>query len=140
MICFEFSGFQSSFWLIHNSLLCLKSGTKEVQAAVSLYVMLLYYIDQFDILTFGLFDVHRSREGDWICLCRPVPFSLWVPVSVWLVQHHRLQRSVSRPAQSVHHATEGGPRPQRAEKNCERRSCQNLTGKRKYSYIRRVKQ
>ena len=135
MIWFDFSGFQSSCWSIHNNLSCSKCGTKEVQTGVSLYVMLLYHIDLFDVFTLGLFYLHRNREGDWLCLCRPVPFSLWVPVSVWLVQHHRLRRSVSRPAQSVHHSAEGGPRPPRAEENCEWRSCQKLTGERKYSYI-----
>lgn len=38
-----------------------------------------------------LFSPHRWGEGDWLCLSGPLPTSLWLPVCLWLVQHHRFQ-------------------------------------------------
>lgn len=87
------------------------------------------------LFSLGLFYIHRIREGDWICLCGPVPITLWLPVSVWLVQHHRLHWSVPWPAQSVHYSTKGGPRSQRTEKICEWRNCQKLFGENEFYII-----
>lgn len=128
MISFKFTGFPTSFYLIHNNPSCSKSGTKEVWEDISFLIVfrLMWF------LAFWLFYSCRHRASAWICLCGPLPFTLWVPVSVWLVQHHRLQRSVSRPAQSVHHSTKGGPGSSGAEENCEWGSRHKLIGERKY--------
>lgn len=47
-----------------------------------------------------LFFFLRSRTGDRICISGPFSSSFWLPVGVWLVQHHRLQWAVQRTDQS----------------------------------------
>lgn len=124
-----FTGFQTSYCLIHSNHSCSKSGTKEACNTLELHNIDSDWLETVCITCFCWFCFLRLREGAWICFCRPVPLTVWLPISMWLVQHYRLQWPVSRPAKSVHHSTKGGPQPQGTEENCERRS-QNLIGER----------
>lgn len=123
-----FTDFQSSCWSLLKNIWCSKSGTEEVTAFLPESFLSPWSLPA-SVYLLGLFPSHSPGAGDRIRLRGSFPAAVRLPFSVRLVQHHRPERSVPRPAESVGHSAEAAPRSQRPEEVSDWRNGHKISSK-----------